>query len=274
MAQKSEKMRKQELRAPDAFQLYGAEASDWLMKRRQAIGTAVAVLILGGLVAALVHYFTARGEEQAAKQLGQALAVLDRPVIPGTVPPQLAEGEEPPFKSDHEKDEAIVKSLTDFREAHKGSDAAVTAALPLGKAAYRLGNYDAALAAFGDYTQKGPKKDPLMASAYEGQGYSYEAKGQLDQALAAFQQMAKVESGDYLQGMGQYHQARVLAEQGKKDEAAQMLMGLKTSQPNTAAGRLATERLAVLASQGVKVPEPKTAPPAAPQNPPAAQKKE
>ena len=69
--------------------------------------------------------------------------------------------------------------------------------------------------------------------------------------------MAKVEAGEFLQGMGQYHQARILVAQGKKDEAAQLLADLKASQANAAAGRLATERLAVLAAEGVKVPEPK-----------------
>ncbi|PTL86006.1 hypothetical protein DAT35_04090 [Vitiosangium sp. GDMCC 1.1324] len=256
-------MTKQELRAPDAFQLYGAEASDWLMKRSQIIGAAVAVVIVGGLVAALVHYFSNRGEEQASKQLGSALGVLGRPVVVTSEQLQAAPGEEPPFKSDKEKDEGIVKSLSDFRAAHKGTDAAVTAALPLGKAQYRLGDYDGALASFGEYTKEANKKDPLMASAYEGQGYAHEAKGQLDQALASFQEMAKVDSGEFLQGMGQYHQARILVAQGKKDEAAQILADLKASQANTAAGRMATERLAVLAAQGVKVPEPKTAPAAA-----------
>jgi tetratricopeptide (TPR) repeat protein len=266
VAEKSEKkMTKQELRAPDAFQLYGAEASDWLMKRQQIIGTAVAVLLIGGLIAAIVHYFSSRSEMQASKALGQSLAVLDRPVVEGAEL-QAPPGEEPPFKTQQEKDQAIVKSLTDFRAQHKGSEAAVTAALPLGKAEYRLGNHDGALAAFGDFIKDAPKNDPLLAAAYEGQGYAYEAKGQLDQALEAFKGMAKVESGDYLQGMGLYHQARILVQQGKKDEAAQVLADLKSSQANTAAGRLATERLAVLAAQGVKVPEPKTPPATAQQD--------
>jgi hypothetical protein len=68
--------------------------------------------------------------------------------------------------------------------------------------------------------------------------------------------MAKVESGEFLQGMGRYHQGRILAQQGKSDEAARVLAELKTAQSETAAGRLATERLAVLAAKGVKVPEP------------------
>jgi predicted negative regulator of RcsB-dependent stress response len=263
VAEKSEKMTKQELSAQDAFQLYGAEASDWLMKRQQIIGATLGVLLVGGLVAATVHYFSSRSEEKASKQLGQALTVLERPVVTGVDLQPAEAGQEPPFKSEKEKDEAIVKTLSDFRGAHGGSDAAVMAALPLGKAQYRLGNYDGAIAAFDEYVAKGEKNEPLMVSAREGQGYAHEAKGQLDQALASFQEMAKLDAGGFLQGMGQYHQARILVAQGKKDEAAQLLSDLKSTQTNTAAGRLATERLAVLAAEGVKIPEPKAAPAAA-----------
>jgi hypothetical protein len=74
--------------------------------------------------------------------------------------------------------------------------------------------------------------------------------------------MGQTEAGEFMAGMGQYHQARILVAQGKKDEAAQLLADLKASQGTSASGRLATERLAVLAAQGVKIPEPKT-PPAA-----------
>ena len=256
MAEKSEKMTKQELSAPDAFQLYGAEASDWLMKRSQIISTVAVVLVVGGLIAALVQYFNNRSEEAAAKQLGQTLESLERPVVEG-VPLQPAEGELPPFKSEQERNETTVTELTKFRADHKGTEAALTAALPLGKAQYKLGKYDEAVATFGEFTKDAPKSSPLLTAAYEGQGYAHEAKGQLDQALESFKQMSKAEaSGEFMQGMGQYHQARILAAQGKKDEAAQLLADLKATQGNAAAGRLATERLAVLAAQGVKVPEP------------------
>jgi tetratricopeptide (TPR) repeat protein len=255
VAQKSDKMTKQELRAPDAFQLYGAEVSDWLSKRSQYISTALTLLVVGGLIAALVNYFTTRGEEQASKQLGAALQVLERPVE-GAQQPLPAPGDEPPFKSQQEKDEAVRKALTDFRAQHKGTDAAVTAALPLGKAEYRLGNHDGAVAALSEFVKEAEKNDPLLASAHEGLGYAHEAKGNLEQAFKSFEDMGKVE-GEFLKGMGRYHQARILVQQGKKDEAARMLADLKSAQPESAAGRLATERLAVLAAQGVKVPEPK-----------------
>jgi tetratricopeptide (TPR) repeat protein len=255
---KSEKMTQRELKQPDAFQRAGGEARDWLVERQTLVLLAIGVAVVGGLLVGLFSYFSSRGEAKAAQELGRALEILKRPVVPtpeGTqaTPPA---GEDPPFKTTQEQDQALVKALTDFRAAHKGTSSATTAALPLGKAEYRLGNHDNALAAFGDYLKNAPQNDPLRAGALEGQGYAYEAQQKYDQALASFEEMSKVDAGGYLEGMGQYHRARILILQGKKDDAAAVLVKIPVDHPNSAASRLATERTSLLAAEGVKIPEP------------------
>jgi tetratricopeptide (TPR) repeat protein len=255
---KSEKMTQRELKQPDAFQRAGAEAREWLIERQTLVLLAVGVVLVGGLLVALFSYFSARGEAKAAKELGAVLEILERPVVPtpeGTqaTPPA---GENPPFKSTQEQDQALVKALTEFRTAHKGTPSATTAALPLAKAEYRLSNYDGALAAFGEYLKDAPQNDPLRAAALEGQGYAFEAQKKYDQALASFEEMSKVDAGGYLEGMGQYHRARILILQGKKDDAAAVLVKIPVDHPNSAASRLATERTSLLAAEGVKIPEP------------------
>lgn len=255
---KSEKMTQRELKQPDAFQRAGAEAREWLIERQTLVLLAVGVLLVGGLFVALFSYFSSRSEAKAAKELGAALEILERPVVPTPEGAQLTPpaGENPPFKSTQEQDQALVKALTDFRASYKGTSSATTAALPLGKAEYRLGNHDGALAAFGDYLKNAPQNDPLRASALEGQGYAYEAQQKYDQALASFEEMSKVDAGGFLEGMGQYHRARILILQGKTDDAAAVLVKIQVDHPNSAASRLATERTALLAAQGVKIPEP------------------
>jgi len=256
----AERVSRKELKAPDAFQKAGTQAREWLQGRQTqvAIGVGVALVVLGGV--ALVSYFSERSDDTASQELGQALKVLDRPVVEGTAaqPPPLP-GQEPPFKTAREKDEATVKALTEFRTKHSGSQAATTAALPLGQAALRLGDADLALTTFGEYVKKAPKDWPMRASALEGQGYAHEAKGQLDQALAAFEQMAQENKTDYLNGMGLYHRARILILQSKKEDAAKALSEVSSTYPGSAAARLAADRLALLASEGVKIPEPSTA---------------
>jgi tetratricopeptide (TPR) repeat protein len=266
--QKSEKVIQQELRQPDAFQEVGWKAQDWIVKHQSTLLSVLGLLMVGGLVAGLVNWWSERTERQAAKDLGAALAVLDRPVLEGNVTAQPMDGSKPPFKSQQEKDEALVKSLAEFRQSHGGTEASATAALPLAKAEYRLGQYDAALTHFGDFLKQAAQSEPLRVAALEGQGYAYEAQGKLAEAQQAFQQMAKAEAGGYLAGMGQYHEARMLILQGKKEEAAKLLSELPEKHPNTAAARQATERLALLATEGVRPPA--KAAPAAQQDTPAA----
>ncbi|QSQ26201.1 tetratricopeptide repeat protein [Pyxidicoccus parkwayensis] len=251
---KSEKIRQRELRAPDSFQKVGVEASDWLAQRQKTIGIAAGVLILGGLGVGIANEISKSGEEKASQALGQALTVLERPVE-GVEPPQPGETE-PAFKSLKERDEALVTALTDFRKAHSGTHSATTAALSLGKAQFRLGNYPAAQEAFGAFLKDAPANEPLRAGAFEGEGYAFEAQQKFDDAIKSFDQMDASGGGEYLVGMGAYHKARMLILQGKKEEAAQVLSKISTDHPNTAAARQASERLAVLASEGVKVPAP------------------
>ena len=107
-----------------------------------------------------------------------------------------------------------------------------------------------------DYLKSASRDEPMRAAAYETQGYSHEAKKELDLALASFQEMAKEGKSEFLAGMGAYHEARILALQGKKEDAARKLSDLGTSHPGSAASRLASDRLTVLAAEGVKIPTP------------------
>lgn len=254
----SETKKQKELRQPDALQRAGLEASSWVHGKEKFILFGLAAVLVLGLGIALVDYLSDRGERNAQKELGAALVPVMRPVQEGAAPPAdaaMVESEKP-FATQKEKDEAIVASLSQFREEHKGTRSAVTAALPLAQAQYRLGQFDQAIAAFDAYLKDAPKENPLRAVALEGKGYAHEAKGELDQAAAAFDGLASLGSTEFLDGMGQFHKARVMILQGKKDEAAQALSEIPAAFPNSAAARMATERMNVLASQGVKVPPP------------------
>ena len=259
MATKSEKMTQKELKQPDAFQRVGAEARDWLVGRQTIVALAVGVVLVGGLVVALISYFSNRGEAKAAKELGAVLEILERPVVPtpeGTQAQPVAAGDKTPFRTVQEQDGKLVEDLTAFRNNHKGTTSAMTAALPLAKAQFRLGKVDEALAAYAEYLKDAPQNDPMRAGALEGQGYAYESQQKYDQALASFDEMSKVDAGGYLEGMGQYHRARILILQGKKDDAAAILVKLPVDHPGSAAARLATERTSLLAAEGVKIPPP------------------
>lgn len=250
---------RKELRQPDALQRVGVEAQSWLQARQRAVGIAVIAILLVGLVAAIASYFAQRGEEQAQRDLGAALRVLERPVRETPAGAPAPTGDDAPFATQQAKDEAVVKSLTDFRTTHAGKDAAATAALPLAQAQHRLGKHDEAIALYDEFLKSAPGGSPLTAQALEGKGYAFEAKGDLEGALAAFDKLASDNKAPFLAGMGHFHRARILEAQGKKDEAARVLSDLQTQSPDTAAARMAKERLSLLATQGVAIPAPAAA---------------
>lgn len=252
----SEKQSRKELKQPDAFQKSGSEAGEWVHQRQKMVAMAVGAMLVVGFGVSLVIWLSGRTESAASKDLGAALKVMGRPVEAGEKSEPPEPGKEPGYKSEKEKDEAIVKSLTDFRTRYGSSKAAATAALPLAQASFRLGKYDDALKAYDEYLKQVSPEDPLRATALEGQGYAHEAKGELDAAITAFDQLARENKTEFLSGMGLYHRARIFIIQGKKEEAAKQLSEIPAAAPNSAAARLAVDRLTLLAAEGVKVPPP------------------
>ena len=99
-------MTRKEMKAPDAFLQTGGEVWHWFEEHAMAV-TIGAIIGVGGLgVAALVSYLSVRGEESSDRAFGYALKEVQRPVETSGTP---AEDElEKPFKSQQEKDEAVI----------------------------------------------------------------------------------------------------------------------------------------------------------------------
>ncbi|MEN9797649.1 MAG: hypothetical protein RL653_1345 [Pseudomonadota bacterium] len=251
----SDKLDKKELKAPDAFQAAGAQAQGWLQANEKTVALGVAGVLVAGLGVGIVNWAGRRSDEKSARELGAALKPLERGVdVTGFAAAGATDPSTVPFKSQAEKDQAVVESLEAFRNGHSGSPAAATAGLPLAQSQLRLGKYDEALAAFDAFLASAKAGDPLRSAALEGRGYAYEGKGQLDKAYEAFAQLSKENSTPFLEGMGPYHQARVLLAQGKKDDAAKGFAEVSAKFPKSAAGRMAQERVSALVAQGVVPP--------------------
>lgn len=252
MAYKDEQ---KELKKPDELQKLGAEAMPFLEQHGRQVVMGVGGVLLVGLVIAIGVSMSGRGEAEASRDFGAALKVLER-TVSATAPTELKPGEEPPFKTEAEKDEAIVKALTDFRAKHPGRKAAVSAALPLGQAYLRQGKADQALPLVDEYLAKSDPTDPLRPAAYEARGYALEAQKKYDDALNAFDLLAKENKTDFMKGMGLYHRARMLLIKGDTAAAAKTLSEIENAAPNSAAARLAKDRITVLTAQGIEVPKP------------------
>ncbi len=247
------------LKAPDEFQKLGQEALPFLEKYGKQVVLAVGGLLAVGFVVALTATLRARSHEEAARSFGAALRVLERDVSDDESP-VVRPGEQPPFKTEAEKDAAIIKSLTDFRAAHKATPAAVSAALPLAQALLREGKASEAMPLVDEYLGQGDESDPMRPAGYEARGYALEAQGKLDEALASFDDLARNTKTDFYKGMGLYHRGRILALKGDKDAAAKVFSEIEGAAPGTAAARMAKDRLSALAAQGVALPAPAALP--------------
>src|SRR5262249_54485679 len=241
-------MSRQELRAPDAFQRVGVEAEGWMAEHGN--------LVLGTVVAALGIFFAVmlsrtmsqRGEEKARIALGTAVGILTRP-IQADLPPGASEDPQP-FKSEKERDEAAAKALSGVLSTFPGSKAALTATLPLAATEVRLGQLGPAIGHFETYLRGAPASEPLRTAALDGLGHAREAKGELPQALEAYERMAREESAGFEAGVGAFNRARGRALLGKKKEGAQAIADLIAASPRTPPARPAHNRLAALDAQG------------------------
>jgi tetratricopeptide (TPR) repeat protein len=243
-------MSRQELRAPDAFQRVGVGAESWVAQRKAVVVGAVVALIIVGFGVALTKTLSDRREHRARAALGTAIGVLSRP-IQADLPPGATD-DPPPFKSEQERDQASAAALSEVLSQYPGSKAAVTASLPLAATEVRLGQLDPAIGHFEAYLRGAPASEPLRTAALDGLGHAREAKGDLPQALEAYERMAREESAGFEAGMGSFHRARVLALMGKKQEAAQAFAELVAASPGTPAARLGQERLSALEAEGFK----------------------
>jgi len=245
-------MSRKELKEPDAFMKVGSKARSWLQDnvRVVLIASGVALVGVGGAVTA--EYLGGRGEEEASKDLGARLKALERPVSETAT----TTGEDAPFKSAQERDETVAKSMSELRADRSGTKAARTAVLVLASAQLRLKKYDDALTGFADYLKETHPEGPLRVAAMEGQGYAHEGKGDLEKALASFEQLERDNKGEFLAGMGLYHRGRILTLQNKKEDAARTFNDVAAAHPGTEAAKLAQARLNELKAQGVVLPEP------------------
>lgn len=243
-------MSRQELRAPDAFQRVGVGAESWVAQRKTVVIGAVLALIVVGFAVALTKTLSDRKEQKARIALGAALGVLSRP-IQADLPPGSTE-DPAPFKSEKDRDQAAATALSGVVSSFPGTDAAVTATLPLAASEVRLGQVDQGITHYEAYLRGAPASEPLRVAALDGLGHAREAKGELPQALEAYERMAREESAGFQAGMGSFHRARILALMGKKQEAAQAFAELIAASPGTPAARLAQDRLSVLEAEGFK----------------------
>jgi tetratricopeptide (TPR) repeat protein len=210
----AQKLDRKELKKPDEFQVIAGKAMAWMVAHKTplliGLGTAAAVVIAAF---ATTSYASAR-EAKAGGELALALDLQSRPVA--------SEGPAEPgvetFPSNEERAKASLAALEKVRTDYPRSTAAQTALAQIGFLKLKQGDAAGAQAALQQFVKEAPNDHPLRTVAQESLGYALEMQGKLDEARAAFAQLARDGAPD----RAAYQQARIALLEGKPDARQQL----------------------------------------------------
>ena len=209
-------------REDDAFQRGVRQASRQVIDApKLALGSIViAILVIAGGVMLQKRSVTADAEASRILQSATA-AIVRGQVVSLEEQERIGEAIKqyriPIYTTEEERDAAIAEAVAAAKVA--GRDEIEQDALLISAAqAMQVGDFDTAIAEYDSFLDDSKRDHPLRFLALEGKGNALEGKGELDAALAVFQELAPNPS-DYYRSMALYHQGRVLEALSRTDEA-------------------------------------------------------
>jgi tetratricopeptide (TPR) repeat protein len=237
---KSAEMSRKEMKQPDQFQVAAGEAASWLTGHRRQSLLVGGVLLVAMLAALAVLAWRDRRSSGAASLLsevyrtaGGEISSVPLPGVPG-----------PFFPSDAARQRAVAQAAEKVLAEYAGTSQAALAALAKGDAQLRLGEFDAAVAAYQLYLSSARRTDSFRFSALEGLALAAEGKGDLAGALAGWARLAS--EVPVQADRADLERARLLAAGGKVEEARALLSSFADVHKKSALSGEAAERLAKL----------------------------
>jgi hypothetical protein len=240
-----------------------------------AISVVLAVILVGWYG---YQYLNERAETKATVLFRQALDIADRPVQapepkaeedkeaaakdeakdeakPEDAAKDEAADPDAPFPSEQARAEAVLAPLQSLREEYGSTDTARAARLLHASSLYTAGRYQDAAAMY-EAILADPSVSELATEAREGLGYAQEAlamasedqaarQAGLEKALATFGEIQTKEDGPQRE-IALYHQARILATLGKRDDAIANLKKASEIAPDSPLHNDIRQRLAQL----------------------------
>jgi tetratricopeptide (TPR) repeat protein len=239
MSSKTPHLTRKDIKAPDRFQTAATQAASWAAGRRTPLLVALAAVVAVLVGIAALSAWRASKRAEAGGLLYRTLVAADGDV--SSVPLPGAQG--PVFKTDAERQRAIAERAQQVRQEFPSSAAAATAALAEGDARFRLGEWDAALAAYRAFLEKAGKDDPLRFAAEDGVARVHEARNELAEAAQAWARAGEVKA---FADRAAIERARVLARAGQTEEARKILTGFPEQFKDSKLRAEAAEQLAKL----------------------------
>jgi tetratricopeptide (TPR) repeat protein len=296
LAKAAEKLQKKDMAQGDQVAEALRPLAEGLQENWRTIVPVAGVALALLLIVAIALQIQSIHRDKAAQSVGDALALVDRQVIPaGENPEDLGKapaakpddkkaaapdktGKKPPdtkidkkadakpdkskpaeeetYATEQEKQEAIAKKAQATVDAFGSQPAGRVAMLTLGDAQYRLGKFSEAVATYRKFIEATPDTVYLKAFGQVGLAWALYGANQGDEAVAAAKQLADHPPSGFGKDLGLLAQGKIAEDLGKLDDAKQAYRTLRTEGGESAAGREASERLTYLGEP----PPPPTAP--------------
>jgi hypothetical protein len=210
----AQKLDRKQLKKPDEFQVVAGKAMTWIAAHQKPLLVGLAAVALAIAGAWAVTTYTGSREASAGAELAAALDLASRPLATeGPAEPGM-----PTFPNKEERAKATLAALEKVRSDHARAAAGQTALAQIGFVKLKQGDSAGAQAALQQFLKDAGKDNPLRPVAQESLGYALEAQGKLDEARAAFAQLAQ----DGGPGRAAFQQARIALVEGKPDARAQL----------------------------------------------------
>jgi tetratricopeptide (TPR) repeat protein len=229
-----------------------ASARDYLEPRKKQISLAAFVIFLLAVVVLGVVILRQRTVNRAHDMLAEAMVVLDAQVIPrepvdpkSPTPPPAAMQGTGTFETEEAKLQAAAPKLKAAADAYPDTQPGITARYHLAGALAALGKHQEAVQAYDDVIKRAGD-DIYGRMARLGKAEEQSRSGQLDAAIATYQELSTKTEGDLPADAILMQLGRAYAAAGKKDEAQKAFTKIVDEHPQSPYAAEARQELETL----------------------------
>lgn len=237
-----------ELQQPDQFVTFWSRVVTALANNRRPL-TVLLVAILVGLAGIELgsHFFAQRSAERS-RAFARIEGIADARLLPaeGEAPKGVTDDDVPHFKTDKERKEAALREVDAFLARYPSSRLKEEAQLLKARYLVDVGRASEAVPLYASL--RGSLAPRLEFLVEAGLGAAYEATGELDRAIEAWDAVAKRASddGDFYRDHALFNKARLLERRGRSKEAQALYKEVVEKFPTTSLRDEINNRLALL----------------------------